>query len=176
MNPRRSLYAIGNDYVSLEQLLDDCGGNISDPLVEAEFDRIAGDLLNEEAAKLDGMIAFIKQLDMEAAACRSEAEEWSLRCDAKESLRDRIKRMILDHLIRTNRDRVQTQDGLTVAVQKNGGKEPVVVDRDADTVAPDRFCKTVRVVDKDAVRAALESGESLFFARLLPRGCHLRIR
>lgn len=176
MNPRRSLYAIGSDYVELERLLDDCGGDISDPLVEAEFDRLAGDLLNEEATRLDGMIAFMKQLGMEAAACRSEAEEWAKRRDAKDALRDRIRQMILDHLIRTNRNRVQTQDGLTLAVQKNGGKEPVVVDRDAETVAPDRFCKMLRVVDKDAVRDALESGESLFFARLLPRGCHLRIR
>lgn len=173
---RRSLFEISNDWLAVEQALDDCGGDISDPVVEAAITKIIEGLLEEEGAKLDGMVRFMKQLDMEGAAARAEEEQWAKRANAKEGLAKRIKRLMHEHLLRTNRNRLLLPSGLILKVHGNGGKMPVEIDLVDPESVPDHLCKVTRRIDSDAVRAILEAGKNLEFARLLSRGTHLKIQ
>ena len=64
---------------------------------------------------------------------------------------------------------------LTLA--SNGGKAPLIVDEDYGTTAiPDELCKVTREPDTAAIRAALEAGEELPFARVGERGQSMRIK
>lgn len=176
MKTRRSLYEIGSEWLAVEQVLDDCGGDISDPRFEAEITKIVESIADEEGEKLDGMVRFFRQLDMESAAAKSEADEWLRRATAKDQLSQRIRGLIRDHLIRTVRPRLKVPSGMTLCVQTNGGTNPIEIDRIEPEMVPDHLCKVTRSIDREAVRAALEAGELLTFARILPRGSHLRIR
>lgn len=68
--------------------------------------------------------------------------------------------------------------GVRVWVVSSGGKQPIeydgVVEKDAPSL-PEAFHARKIMADKEAIRAALERGENLPFARLLPRGRTVRI-
>lgn len=174
--PRRTLYQIGADLLALDALLDEANGDLSDPAVEAAaaawFDALAA----EEAAKLDGWIGYVRQLEMEAAAAKAEAEQWLTRVRSREArvawLKERLKR----HLEATGRTKATTLSGRTIAVQANGGHPPVEIDAVDPYGVADRLCEVRRLIDREKVRTALLAGEGLSFARLVPRGTHLRIR
>ncbi|MEX2657877.1 MAG: hypothetical protein WD272_10205 [Balneolales bacterium] len=61
----------------------------------------------------------------------------------------------------------------------NGGQLPVALNEDITPESlPEEFVKVFREPDMSALRDALLSGneEAMRFARILPRGSHLRIR
>ena len=62
-------------------------------------------------------------------------------------------------------------------IQKNGGKVPVIYDLDEfhPELYPEKYQKTKVVLDKDKIRADLESGIELACAHLGERGEHLRV-
>jgi hypothetical protein len=63
---------------------------------------------------------------------------------------------------------------LSVAIQKNGGKLPVVVDVDTSEL-PDDLVKVTEAPDLDAIRKALDAGECEY-AHYGVRGESLRIK
>ena len=64
----------------------------------------------------------------------------------------------------------------TVSIQANGGKAPLVVDEFDPNAWPTRFQEVKAMPKLDEVRAALEAGDTLEFARIGERGRSLRIR
>ena len=173
---RRTLFDIGSDLLTLDQLIEDIGGDVSDPQVEAAVTALTSELARDEAAKLDGWVGWVRQMEMEAAAAFAEADQWRHKGQALTNRVAWAKSVLKQHLENTRRAKVQTARGHTVTVQANGGKLPVQVDPvDPETVA-ERFQRVRVELDTDAVRTALEAGEQLAFARLQPRGTHLRIK
>lgn len=88
---------------------------------------------------------------------------------------DRMVDTLRQVMTRTGRTRVETTR-YKVWVQNAGGKEALVIPD--KSLVPDRFIetKTLREVNGDAIRSALEAGECLEFASLSPRGNVLRIK
>lgn len=173
----RPLYAIGEDLLQLNDLLEACEGDLSrvgelEPAVTAWLTSLEA----EQAWKLDGYVNLVRQLEMEAAAAQSEAEQWQAKAGARrkraEYLKDRLKR----HLEATGQPKVMTATGRTVAVVGNGGQRPVAIRDGADPMDyPAKFRRWSVEFDRAAVRTALECGEDVPFASLAERGTHLRV-
>jgi hypothetical protein len=170
-----TLFQIGEDFQALDQLLDELGGDISDPTVESAIMQWQESLAADEAVKLDGYCNYVKQLDAFAATMTAEAAEYTKRAQQYTNRAKWLKARMLAYLQSQGRTKATTATGRTIAIQANGGKPPLVL---ADGLQVDDVPAvfTQRSIDESAIREALENGESLPFARLGDRGIHLRIR
>lgn len=170
----RTLFEIGAELQALNDLLDDIGGDVSDPAVEDRVTQWFEELSRDEAVKLDHYCGLIKMLDGEVAVLKSEADEYAKRAKSRENRIANLKARMKLHLEATGRTRAVTATGRTVCVQKNGGKPPVECDPVPLDDLPPAFVRVTRAIDADAVRAAL--GQVLASARFGGFGTHLRIR
>lgn len=173
----RSLYTIGADVQAIGAVLDECDGEPS-KAGEGEAALVAWmeTLEHEQAAKLDSYIAYLATLDMEAAEAKRVADEFTEKRKSREARADYLRRRLLDYLERTKQPKVTTASGRTVSVVNNGGQVPLHLTETDGEKLPEEFQAYVTVPDKAAIRAALEAGRELDFARLLPRGKRLGIK
>lgn len=163
----RTLLKISDDMVALDELLAEGGGEI-EATIERWMNELDADLQN----KADGYAGLITEMRRRAEARQGEVERLRRLVEIDERnadfLRDRLKGVMERHgfkKIETERYR------LTVA--NNGGKLPLLLD-EADV--PDGYKKQPPPIpDKDKIRADLDAGVSLPFARYGPRGTNLRI-
>ena len=84
---------------------------------------------------------------------------------------DSFKQYIMNSMNSIGERKLQG-DVYKMFIKANGGNQTMEVDDDA---VPDNYKKTVTqtMIDKDKIKADLEAGKELTFARLLPRGEHL---
>jgi hypothetical protein len=195
---KRSLFDIGDDMNAIVALIEEREGDISDPDVQAAISLWMEESKADLSKKVDGYINLIKKWDMEAAAAKAEAEQYTQTRKVREtrvkSLKDRLKLfMELGGLAK-----IETDTGRTVAVQNNGGLEPMLVDEEKvanelsrfdGAVIPSKvnsvgfpvtgfssFIKVTLSLDNEKVREHLKAGGKLTFASLQERGRQLRIR
>lgn len=172
----RTLFDIGADLSALDQLCNEAEDNMERaPELDAALATWFEQLHEQEAAKLEGYRLYIARLESEAAAAKAEAEQFAkmakMRLSRVEWLKDRLK----GYLEFTKRERVLTSTNRTIAIQKNGGKLPLVID---DNIKPQdtAFHKLTYEWDKEVIRMRLEQGHTFKFARLGEPGTHLRIK
>jgi len=172
---RRSLIDITEDMQALDDLLDECGGDITG--IEETVDRWFAELKGELNSKLDGYAAFIRELDLRIAARTEEKERLEMRIRVDSNLQQFLKLRLRDCLASRNQRKVETRR-YRISLVKNGGKAPLVWSNGRPP-APESVSaefQRVRVeIDTDAVRQSLESGKELEFARIGERGEHVRI-
>lgn len=172
----RSLYKIGEDMAALEALLVETGGDVSDPRAAEALSKWESELEGDLISKVDGYVCLIAEIESRADARKLESERLLAlsRTDtnAAHALRERL-RFIFEL---RNMKPVQT-DRFRVSLVKNGGKQPIDLRVGVDEL-PSWATRTETVVsvDKDAIRARLESGEQLAFASLLERGNRISIK
>jgi hypothetical protein len=191
---KRSLFDIGDDLIAIENLIEERDGDISDPDVCDAITAWMAEMEGDLAAKTDGYVNLIRKWESEASAAKAEAEQYQkaaeVRANRVRSLKDRLK----GWMQMMNRAKIETATGRTIAVQNNGGVEPVAVDdtktefldramtgmqlNAADFILPELapFIRVKVELDIKAVRDHLKAGNSLPFATLQPRGQQLRIR
>lgn len=175
---KRTLLNIADDMVALDNLLEETGGDVTDPEVEAAIDSFMAELQTDLDNKTDNYCGLIRQKELLAACRKEEAERLRMAAKAEENqakyLKDRLK-LVLEFLGVKKAGKVRT-----ASVCNNGGKQPLIMPPVTDPdMIPERFRKVISqvVVDEDKVREALEAGEDLgSFAQLAPRGTHLRIK
>lgn len=176
-----SLYALASSFLALSDLLeelDEAGTPTAD--VAATVQKWIEELDGHAAVKLEAVGRFIVQQQVEAAAAigaleAAEAEMQRLRKRVAVSGNKvkRLKEGVLLLMQTMGQPAVKTQT-FTFTETKNGGKLPLTVDDvDPMTVGPDL---TTTIINHDAVRARLEAGQRLAWARLADRGTHLRIK
>lgn len=193
----RTLWEIGSDLEALEALLTEVGGDVSEEEAEAAIDAWLAETSEAEAQKLDRYGALIRSLEARAEIQEAESARLLERARVNRNAVSRLKDRLLMHLDRTGRTKAE---GYLYAftVANNGGKLPLLTDDvDPMQVAP-RFrraslvldaptdetldalreqCRRLDVMlDGEAIRAALDAGEDVPFARYGERGRHLRIR
>lgn len=176
---KRTLFDIGAELSRIHDWVDDYDPNDPDDgleeadILQAWFETVA----EEEEIKLDAYCSLIMQLTMEQHAAQAEAREWLRKAAGRERRVKWLKTRLMQHLVATGRTEALTASGRKVAVQNDGGLLPLVIE---DTVAmdaiPRHYVVLTEAIDNVKVRAALESGQELPFAKLAPRGQHLRIR
>lgn len=168
------LFDIGADLMALSDLLDESNGEITpenEPILEAFF----AELENDQAVKLEGYVGLIKTLEGEAAVAKATAEQFQMKARSRENSVKRLKDRVKMYLEVTNQPKAVTEKGFTLAVRANGGKQPLDLDDLRIEDLPPEFRKITVTVDTEKIREHLEAGGSLSFARLQPRGNHLRI-
>lgn len=171
----RTLFEITEDLRALDALLDESDGEIT-PENEAAYDAFFAELQQEQGAKLDAYIGLLKTWEGEEAVARSVIDQFKAKVQAIGNRIDRHRGRMLLHLVNTGQKSIKSAKGYTVARQDNGGKQPLDIDPVDPKTVPGRFQKVTVSIDADAVRAAIDAGETVPFARLKPRGQQLRIR
>lgn len=176
----RRLLEIGDDLRALNDLLEETGGELSTPEVEAAFVALSQSIIREEGAKLDRCVNYLRRLDMEATAARAEAEQYMTHATVREARARRFKDFLRSYIETTGRTKVQTESGRVLAIQANGGNAPIRwLDSSIDPeTLPPEFVVVRKTINADAVRRALEerNPDALKIAMLDDRGRHLRIR
>jgi hypothetical protein len=137
----------------------------------------------ELAEKLDNYARLITYYQDRAALRKAEAEPYGNECArlkalaaADEADAKRLKDRLKVYMETTGVKKLESNFHKFTLAQ-NGGKLPLIVD-DGVTIAdiPSEFHRVDVSVDNSAVRAVLESGESLEWARLGERGSSIRIK
>ncbi len=171
-----TLFSIGDDLRALMDLLDESGGEIT-PATHTTLEAWFAEVGRDQSNKLDGYACLIRQLEMEATAATAEKEQWAKKAQARENSAKRLKERLKLYMELSRQDKLQTSTGRIIALQNNGGLLPLEL---APTIDPNKLApafQRVKVdVDTDAVRAVLEAGQELPFAKLGARGRHVRIR
>lgn len=170
-----SLYAISEDLLALDSILDETDGEITEAAAAA-LDHWFMELGDKRDAKVDGYVAVIRTYEARAQNKRDEAARLEQRADVDDNKAKRLKERLRDFLVLHDLKKLETSR-FTVSVQANGGKRALTMTAGVDDL-PLEFVKTVTTSspDTDAIRAALESGAALPFASLKDRGVSLRIK
>lgn len=172
-----TLFQIGDDLLALNALCEELPGGELSPEAEAAFDAWAKSIADDEANKLESYCGLVKTLEGEIAVAKAEAEQFAMKARTRENRVKWLKQRMLDYLTGTGRTKAVTTAGRTVAVQANGGNAPLWID---PTIAPEAapvIYQKIRVeFATDSIRADLEDGIGPNWARLDPRGNHLRIK
>lgn len=181
MSAPLTLYALAREYQALEALLaeaEEAGQDLQSrevsEIVLRWFNALDGNLV-ERVTRCVAVINEQKALKEMTAA---EIKKLEVLKKRRESRVERLQSMIEAVLVWAQLRHVDTPLG-TVRIKGNGGVAPMQVD-DVDPAEiaqqwPDLVVVTT-TINAAAVRERLQRGESLPFARLMPRDTHLEIR
>lgn len=162
-----TLYELTGQMIDLMEMLED-------PELDekALLDTLEG-LEGEYNDKVEGWCKVIKSLEAEQKALKEESKRLSNRAAAIENNLSRMKNFVMDSLRATGRQ--EAGNVLKARIQRNGGQLPIIYSSEAKDV-PNVYRKTTYSFDTDMIRAVLDSGESLDFAKYGERGESLRIK
>ncbi len=168
-----TLLAISSDMERLEALLEESGGEVT-PAVEEALATWGSNLEGQMENKVDAYAALYQELTLRAEARAKEAKRLMAMAGAggraADFLKARLKMVFELHKIK----KLETQR-FTVSLVNNGGVAPLEICEEA---VPIEWCSPPAdpPPDKARIRAALEAGELLSFAKLGERGTSLRIK
>ena len=171
-----SIYEISDDIRALGELLAESLGEVT-PEAEAALAEFERELEANLHAKLDAYCGLIRELELRSEARRSEADRIATLARRDEMAATALRSRLLA-VFRERRLPPQTTTRFSVRLSRNGGVAPVEIDTlagDFETL-PERFRVASWRADMKAIRAALEAGETLGFARLRERGERIDIR
>ena len=167
-----TLYEISDELAALEAVLQEHGGDLDVPecaAAWAEYERI---LTTDLYGKADGYCSLILELDARAHARRKEAD----RLTATAITDERAAKALKGRLLAVMEARgMKKLDGtkFRASICGNGGLQPL----ELTGPVPDGFLvHPPPEPDNQLIRDSLAGGAPLDFARLLPRGNHVRIR
>ncbi len=160
------LYELTADLLTLQEMLED---TVDDQCLLDTLEGVQG----EYEIKLEAYCKVIKNIEADMEALKAEAKRLMDRRKVLENNVDRLKKAMFDSMKATGTDKVKGQI-FTVAIQRNGGKLPVIVDVPTEDL-PDELVKVVESPDLEAIGKLLEAGESKY-AHFGERGESLRIK
>lgn len=176
-----TLYHLGADYLALDALLaeaEEAGTDLESPEVVEIVTRWFLSLDGALEAKATRVVAVIREEAAKADVVDGEVQRLRKLASSRRGRVERLKDALHAAMVLARTKRIDTALGV-VSLAGNGGKVPVVVDAvDPVAVAAEHpeLTVTTTFIDTDAVRSALVAGVDLPFARLAPRGEHIRIR
>lgn len=136
----------------------------------------------DQAEGIEALCKVHRQAEAEAGLLKGQIDDWTAKRRVLVNRSGRIKSFLGELLGMMGQTKVAA--GLfTVRIQQNGGKHPLAIapeieagDQEALRAVAKEHPEYVRLtIDLEAVRADLEAGVSLEFARLEERGSHVRI-
>lgn len=160
-----SLYRLTDNFTQLQEML-----------LSEEYDEQAVlDTLEitdfEIEEKAENYAKIMRNIDSDVAAIKAEIERLSERAKRYEARKKVLSDNLFAAMKITGKTKFKTPM-FSFSIAKNGGKQPL----DVYGEVPDDYKKVITEPDKDKIRKALESGESLEFAILQERGERLSIR
>lgn len=126
--------------------------------------------------KIESYCKVIKNLEADMDALKAEAKRLSDRRKVLENNVDRLKAAMFESMKATGKTKIKGAI-FTAAIQKNGGKLPVIVAEDASTDnLPDQLVIVTEKPNLEAIRELLETGKVVEGFTLGERGESLRIK
>lgn len=169
------LYEIAADALALSDLLDEIGGDVTDPRIESAAVEMAAALEADERTELERLRQGIASLEMRAAAAEAEAEQYLRIAKAHRAAVAWIKGNVKHHLEATGKPKAETATGRKFWVQANGTSPLEIAPGISPHDVPERYRRVVVDFDTKSIREAVARGdEDAAFAKLGPRGTHLR--
>lgn len=162
-----SLYEVTGNILALQEMLESPLDD--EDVLKDTLEAVQG----EYEIKLESCCKVIKNLEADMEALKNEAKRLTDKRKVLENNVDRLKKAMFDSMKATGTDKVKGQL-FTVAIQKNGGKLPVIVDVDTSEL-PDELVKIIESPDLEAIGKLLESGNCKY-AHYGERGESLRIK
>lgn len=163
------LYEITGNILTLQEMLEDC---IDDEVLKDTLGAVQG----EYEYKLESCCKVIRNLEADMDALKAEADRLNSKRKVLENNIDRLKKSMFDSMKATNTAKVKGTL-FTVAIQKNGGKTPIITAPDIDTSKlPDQLVVVTEKPNLDAIRELLEAGKVVEGFTLGERGESLRIK
>lgn len=171
-----TLLEITEDMVALDALLTENGGDVTDPAVMDAVDRWFAENESSLRDKAEGYASFIQEQRILAEAAKQEAKRMADKAQRRTALADFLAGRLKGAMESLKIPKIETPR-FTVAVQGNGGVQPIDVHKPVEELPDWAKRKNITITpDKDAIRARLEAGEQLDFAILQPRGTRLTIK
>jgi hypothetical protein len=164
--PKRTLFEIIDQVQEILARAHQAAGELTDADV-AELDAL--DLSIEE--KAEAYAAVYRMRREEGEACKRMAKRYEERAVSKTREADSIKRRLYEGMQMLGRQKIETATA-TAYVQKSPAALEILVPEDQ---IPAQYIELRRHVRKDEIKADLQGGLELPFARLTV-GSHLRIR
>ena len=172
----KTLLDITRDMDALDALLTEVEGDVTDPRVLEAVTAWFAELDADLKGKLDNYAALITMLEARSDVRAREAERLSRRAKTDASSAQFLKDRLRGEFEARGIQKVET-DRYRVSVAANGGKLPLVIDQ--ESLIPKALLRLIpeqRVPDKDAIREALERGQTVPGVHFGDRGRRLSIR
>ena len=166
-----TLLEITDNMVVLDDLIQECGGNMEDPQIEDAISTWISEMQDDLDNKVDNYAAFITDLKARSATRKAEADRLAARARTDSSTAAFLANRLKIALTELGIKKLET-DRYRVTVAGNGGKQPL----DIYGEVPHEFSVVRLEPDKNKIREALESGKELDFAILQDRGNRLSIK
>ena len=161
------LYELTADIMQLQDMLEN----------EVEDEQVLLDTLEgvqwEYDFKLEQCAKVVRNLEADMEAIKSEVDRLNNKRKLLSNNIDRLKKYMFDSMKATGTDKVKG-NVLTVAIQKNGGKLPLILDVDVSEL-PDDLVVIKESPDNDKLRELLDAGNCKY-AHYGERGENLRIK
>ena len=162
-----SLYEVTGNILALQEMLE---SPIDDEdILKDTLEAVQG----EYEAKIESYCKVIRNIEADIEAIKTETKRLSEKKKVLENNIDRLKKAMFDSMKATNTNKVKGQI-FTVAIQRNGGKLPVIVDVETSEL-PDDLVKVVESPDLEAIAKLIDSGNTQY-AHYGERGESLRIK
>lgn len=161
-----TLFDLTNEFEALFQLAT----SDEEQAEQAFIDTLEG-MKYELAEKAEGYCHVINRLQMESDKAKSLSDALLHKKAVRDNNIRRMKEFMLKAMNAAQLKKIDTGT-YTIAVSKNGGKQPMVIDGEV----PDNFKRIIYEDDKELIRKHLEDGEKLKFAHLAARGEHISIK
>ncbi len=172
---RHTLLEISDELRALDELMMECDGDITDPLVEAYVTELFNEYGDAFDNKVDNYARLIRENELRVAMAKEEAERLVMKRKAIENRNKWLKERLM--FVLQQRDMKSAGKLYTATVTNNGGRLPVTMKTEDPMAVPIQFTKQPpRVFHADRIREALVAGEVLEFATLEERGTHLRVK
>jgi hypothetical protein len=167
-----TLYALGAEWLELDQLLAETEGELT-PELQARLEAFS----LAERAKVDGYVQYLRGLKAQAEALKAEAKVLSEKAKRKETVVAALMERVAQHMTLTG---VTVLPGDIWEFRRvgTGGKAPLIVDEQKALSLPFRFFRTQEpVLDREALRAGVEAKDpwALDVASIGERGSYLKI-
>ncbi len=140
-----------------------------------DYDGILEVIGDEIETKADGYARVIRNMEAEAAAFKAEEKRLAEKRKVCENAVTRLKQNLFDSMKATGKEKFKT-DLFSFAIQKNGGKIPVIVDVKDTSELPDELVKITEAPDLEAIAKYIEKTGDLTYAHFGERGESLRIK
>lgn len=170
-----SLYDFGPGLSAINNMLEESGGEVTPEIDAALTDWFASGSADDLAAKLASYAKLIVWHTGHAAIAKAQVDQFASAMKRHQESVDWLESRLLGFMQTTRSQRLETNDGRKFTLCNNGGKQPVQYDEVAVTEVPDAHRKVTVELNREAIRRDLEQGKELPYARLLPRGQHVRL-
>ena len=161
-------YELADAFRQLQNMLED--PEMDSEAITDTMEAIEG----EFEWKADGYAKVIKNMEGSKLALDAEIERLQNKKNLLTTSIKRLKDTLQQAMIISGKTKFKT-DLFSFAIQKNGGKAPVILDVNDTSELPDELVRIKEEADLEAIRALLDKGECKY-AHYGERGESLRIR